>query len=189
MKVAAQTTMSVHHFLSMVANPNWDLQHPTGNFTGCDRFLQPLGVRQWQTDGMDLSDALDLARTRRFSVLVTMRTNGRPQLSNVGHLVGDDGLIRISITAERAKYKNLLRDPWAALDVARDDFYAYAVIEGDVELSPVASRVDDEIVDELVEIYRGIAGEHENWDDFREAMVREQRVVARLRPTRAYGML
>jgi PPOX class probable F420-dependent enzyme len=118
-----------------------------------------------------------------------MRANGRPQLSNVGHLVGDDGLIRISITAERAKYKNLLRDPWAALDVAREDFYAYAVIEGVVELTPVASRVDDETVDELVEIYRGIAGEHGDWNDFREAMVREHRVVARLRPARAYGML
>jgi PPOX class probable F420-dependent enzyme len=138
---------------------------------------------------MELSDALDLARTRRLSVLVTMRANGRPQLSNVGHLVGDDGLIRISITAERAKYKNLLRDPWAALDVAREDFYAYAVIEGVVELTPVASRVDDETVDELVEIYRGIAGEHGDWNDFREAMVREHRVVARLRPARAYGML
>ncbi len=138
---------------------------------------------------MELSEALNLAKTRRFSVLVTIRANGRPQLSNVGHLVGDDGLIRMSITAERAKYKNLLRDPWAALDVAREDFYAYAVIEGEVELSPIATRVDDETVDELVEIYRGIAGEHENWDDFREAMVREHRVVARLRPTHAYGML
>lgn len=138
---------------------------------------------------MELSDALNLAKTRRFSVLVTIRANGRPQLSNVGHLVGDDGLIRMSITTERAKYKNLLRDPWAALDVAREDFYGYAVIEGEVELSPIATRVDDETVDELVEIYRGIAGEHENWDDFREAMVREHRVVARLRPTRAYGML
>jgi PPOX class probable F420-dependent enzyme len=138
---------------------------------------------------MELSDALDLARTRRWSVLVTMRANGRPQLSNVGHLVSDDGLIRISITSERAKYKNLVREPWAALDVAREDFYAYAVIEGNVELSPVASDVNDETVDELVEIYRGIAGEHKNWDEFRQAMVQEHRVVARLRPTRAYGML
>jgi PPOX class probable F420-dependent enzyme len=138
---------------------------------------------------VELSDALDLARTRRFSILVTIRTNTRPQLSNVGHLVAPDGLIRISITAERAKYKNLLREPWAALHVAREDFYAYAVIEADVELSPIASEPGDDTVEELVSIYRGIAGEHESWDEFREAMVSERRVVARLRPTRAYGML
>jgi PPOX class probable F420-dependent enzyme len=138
---------------------------------------------------VELSDALDLARSRRVSVLVTIRANTRPQLSNVGHLVGDDGLIRISITAERAKYKNLRRERWAALHVARDDFYAYAVIEANVELSPIANEPDDTTVEELVSIYRGIAGEHENWNEFRDAMVKERRVVARLRPTRAYGML
>jgi PPOX class probable F420-dependent enzyme len=138
---------------------------------------------------VELSDALDLARSRRLSVLVTIRANTRPQLSNVGHLVASDGLIRISITADRAKYKNLLREPWAALHVARDDFYAYAVIEADVELSPIASEPNDDTVDELVSIYRGVAGEHENWDEFRAAMVSERRVVARLRPVRAYGML
>lgn len=86
---------------------------------------------------MNLHDALDFAKTRRFSVLVTIRSNGRPQLSNVGHLVSDDGLIRISIATDRAKYKNLMRDPWAALHVTRDDYYAYAIIEADVELSPL----------------------------------------------------
>jgi PPOX class probable F420-dependent enzyme len=138
---------------------------------------------------VELSDALDLAKSRRLSVLVTIRANTRPQLSNVGHLVSEDGLIRISITADRAKYKNLLREPWAALHVAREDFYAYAVIEADAELSPVASEPDDNTVEELVSIYREIAGEHENWDEYRNAMVSERRVIARLRPTRAYGMI
>ena len=142
-----------------------------------------------QTGAMELAHALDLARSRRFSVLVTIRANTRPQLSNVGHLISDDGLIRISITADRAKYKNLLREPWAALHVARDDFFAYAVIEADAELSPIASAPEDDTVAELVALYRGVAGEHENWGEFRAAMVSERRVVARLHPTRAYGML
>ncbi|MGA7835287.1 MAG: PPOX class F420-dependent oxidoreductase [Acidimicrobiales bacterium] len=138
---------------------------------------------------MNLHDALDFAKTRRFSVLVTIRSNGRPQLSNVGHLVSDDGLIRISIATDRAKYKNLMRDPWAALHVTRDDYYAYAIIEADVELSPVATTPDDETVEELIAVYREIVGEHEDWGEFRRAMVNEHRVVARLRPTRAYGMI
>ena len=60
-----------------------------------------------------------------------------------------------------------------------EDFYAYAVIEADAELSPVASEPDDNTVEELVSIYREIAGEHENWDEYRNAMVSERRVIAR----------
>jgi PPOX class probable F420-dependent enzyme len=138
---------------------------------------------------MELTSALDFARTTRQSVLTTIRGNGRPQLSNVLHHVYDDGVIRISITADRAKYRNLARQPWAALHVTREDFFAYAVLESDVELSPVATRPDDATVDELVEYYKVLVGEHEDWDAYRKAMVAERRVMARLKPNRAYGML
>ena len=138
---------------------------------------------------MELSDALEFARTKHHSVLTTIRSNGRPQLSNVAHHVGEDGVIRVSITADRAKYANLKREPWAAVHVARDDFYAYAVLEGDVTLSPIAAAPDDATVDELVAVYRGVVGEHPDWDDYRRAMVADRRVVVRVTPTRAYGML
>lgn len=138
---------------------------------------------------MDLSDAIDFARSHRWSVLTTIRGNGYPQLSNVGHLVSEEGLIRISVTADRAKYKNLAREPWAALHVTRDDFFAYVVLEGDVELSPVAAEPDDATVNELVEHYRALVGDHPNWDDYRAAMIAERRVIVRLTPKRAYGML
>ena len=138
---------------------------------------------------MDLEKAVEFARGRRHSVLVTIRGNGRPQLSNVLHHVYEDGLIRVSITADRAKYKNLVREPWAALHVARDDFFAYAVLEGEVELSPIAARTDDATVDELVGYYKAAVGEHEDWSAYRKAMVDDRRVIARFRPVRAYGML
>jgi PPOX class probable F420-dependent enzyme len=138
---------------------------------------------------MDLSSAVDFARTTRKSVLITIRGRGRPQLSNVLHAVSDDGVIRISITADRAKYKNLVREPWAALHVTRDDFFAYAVLEGDAELTPIAAKPDDATVGELVELYRSLEGEHDDWDAYRAAMVADRRVVVRLAPVRAYGML
>ncbi|MEV0761158.1 PPOX class F420-dependent oxidoreductase [Nocardia sp. NPDC050435] len=138
---------------------------------------------------MDLSDAIDFARTARRSVLTTLRRNGRPQLSNVLHLVGDDGVIRISITADRAKYHNLRRDPWAALHVTRDDFFAYAVLEGTVELTPIAESPDDATVEELVDYYRQATGEHPDWSEYRRAMVEDRRVLARFTPGSAYGML
>lgn len=140
---------------------------------------------------MDITAALDLARTTSHSVLVTLRGNGRPQLSNVLHSVDDEGTVRVSITTDRAKYKNLSREPWAALHVTRQDFWAWVVLEGEVELSPpaAAAKAEDATVEELVEHYRRLRGEHEDWDEFRRAQITEQRVMVRLRPTRAYGML
>jgi len=137
---------------------------------------------------MELDHALDFTRAHRQSVLTTIRANGRPQLSNVMHHTFEDGTIGISITADRAKYHNLVREPWAALHVTQDDFYAYVVIEADVELSPVAAEPDDEAVEGLVELYRAMVGEHDDWDDYRRAMVEDKRVLVRLRPTRSYGM-
>ncbi len=138
---------------------------------------------------MELEEALVAARATNQSVLTTIRRNGRPQLSNVVHAVGDDGLVRVSTAADRAKYHNLRRTPWAALKVDGESFWSYAVIEGDVELSAVAERPDDPTVEELVALYRSISGEHPDWEEYRTAMVTERRVVLRLRPTKAYGAL
>jgi PPOX class probable F420-dependent enzyme len=138
---------------------------------------------------MELNDALATARDTRESVLTTIRRDGRPQLSNVLHAVGDDGMIRISTTADRAKFKNLQREPWAALHVNGKNFFSYAVIEGDVTLSDVTSDPNDDASQELVELYRSLAGEHDDWDDYRAAMIAERRAVVRIKPTRAYGLL
>ncbi|HEX7131293.1 MAG TPA: PPOX class F420-dependent oxidoreductase [Iamia sp.] len=137
---------------------------------------------------MDLTAALDYARTRDHGVLATLKGDGRPQLSNINFAVGDDGVVRISITADRAKYANLVRDPRASLHVTADDFWSYAVLEGEADLTPVAAAPDDATVEELVDLYRSVQGEHPDWDDYRAAMISDQRVVLRLRPTRAYGM-
>ncbi|MFP5254687.1 MAG: PPOX class F420-dependent oxidoreductase [Acidimicrobiia bacterium] len=138
---------------------------------------------------MELSDALAFARSNRQGVLVTQKRDGRPQLSNVMYAVDDEGVVRVSITADRAKYQNLRRDPRASLHVTQDDFWAYVVLEGDVDLSEVASAPDDATVDELVELYRSLSGEHPDWGDYRAAMARDRRLVVRLRPTHVYGML
>lgn len=138
---------------------------------------------------MELNQALEFARSHRQSVLVTLRRNGRPQLSNVMHAVDGAGVVRVSITADRAKYHNLARTPWAALHVTREDFYAYAVLEGPVTLAPVAADPGDATVDELVDLYRAMVGEHEDWDDYRATMVTDRRTVVRLSPDHAYGML
>ncbi|MCW2765951.1 MAG: putative pyridoxine/pyridoxamine 5-phosphate oxidase [Nocardioides sp.] len=138
---------------------------------------------------MEIEQALQAARDRNQSVLTTIKSDGRPQLSNVLHAVGDDGVLRISTTADRAKYANLRRTPWAALHVNGENFWSYAVLEGDTTLSEVAADPHDATVDELVEIYRSVRGEHDDWDDYRATMVTDRRVVVRLTPTHAYGAL
>jgi len=137
---------------------------------------------------MDLSDALARLRQHRGGVLATQKANGRPQLSNIVYAVGDDDVVRISITADRAKYRNLLRTPVASLHVSRADFWAYVVLEADAELSPVAAAPGDATVDELVALYGTLQGEHDNWDEYRRAMVDDKRLVLRLRAAHAYGM-
>src|SRR5688572_10701484 len=137
---------------------------------------------------MELDVALALARATHQSVLTTIRRDGRPQLSNVLHAVREDGVIRVSTTATRAKFHNLRREPWVAVHVDGESFFSYAVIEGEAEVSPVAAAPDDPVVDELVELYRLMAGEHEDWATYRVAMVEERRAVVRITPVRAYGL-
>lgn len=137
---------------------------------------------------MELDRALDLAKTHTRSVLIAHRGDGRSQPSNVVHWVGDDRVVRVSITDTRAKTKNLRRDPRCELYIVGDNHWRYLVLDCDVELTPVAADPQDDTVNELVEYYRVLSGEHPDWDDYRRAMVADQRLVARLRPTRAFGM-
>ncbi|MFF7145067.1 MULTISPECIES: PPOX class F420-dependent oxidoreductase [Streptomyces] len=122
-------------------------------------------------------------------VLVTLKRDGRPQLSNVSHAYDPDRrIIRVSITDDRAKTRNLRRDPRASYHVTSADRWAYTVAEGTADLSPVAQDPYDDTVEELVRLYRDVLGEHSDWDEYRAAMVRDRRLVLRLRVERAYGI-
>ncbi|MEO6125358.1 MAG: PPOX class F420-dependent oxidoreductase [Ilumatobacteraceae bacterium] len=138
---------------------------------------------------MQLDDALTFARTTNDGVLTTQKRDGRPQLSNITYLADDDGTIRISITTDRAKYFNLSRDARASLHVTDANFGSWVVIEADAVVAPVSAAPDDHTVEDLVDLYRRVLGEHPDWTDYRAAMVRERRTVVRLTPTRAYGQL
>jgi len=137
---------------------------------------------------MELHNALAFIRSRKNGVLVTLKRDGRPQLSNITYALGDDGVVRISITAERAKFNNLRRDARASLYVSKEDFWGYVVIDANAELSPPAADVNDATVEELISLYRSAAGEHPDWDEYRAAMVNDRRVIVRLHPVHAYGM-
>ncbi|MBP2320841.1 PPOX class probable F420-dependent enzyme [Kibdelosporangium banguiense] len=129
----------------------------------------------------------DLLRTSRKGVLVTIKRDGRPQLSNVSYAFRD-GVVRISVTDDRAKTRNLLRDPRASFYVTNETFRRYVVAEGTATLSEVPMQPDDEAMNELVELFRDVQGEHPDWDEYRAAMIADRRRVVRIPVDRIYGL-
>jgi PPOX class probable F420-dependent enzyme len=138
---------------------------------------------------MELTEALVFVRAHKNGVLTTIRSNGRPQLSNILYIPGDDDVLRVSITDSRAKTANIRRDPRVSLYVPGDDFWQYLVVEGTGELTPVAADPHDDTVEQLIAYYRAGNGEHPDWDDYRAAMVKDGRLILAIHPERAYGMV
>ncbi|MQS03935.1 PPOX class F420-dependent oxidoreductase, partial [Streptomyces alkaliterrae] len=131
---------------------------------------------------------LELLAARDLGVLATVKRDGRPQLSNVVYAYDPRRrLIRVSVTAERAKTRNLARDPRASLHTMSADGRAWVVAEGTAELTPVAGAADDAAMAELIDLYRSLRGEHPDWDEYRAAMIADRRLVVRLPVERVYG--
>ncbi|MBC7560362.1 MAG: PPOX class F420-dependent oxidoreductase [Dermatophilaceae bacterium] len=144
---------------------------------------------------MTLDTTLDmtliaLISARNIGAMATIKCDGRPQLSTVNFTFDPaTKLVRISVVDRGAKVRNLRRDPRASIFVGSPDGWTYAVLEGTVELSPVALATDDETVEELVAVFRAVRGEdHPDWDGYRAAMVVERRLVARLHVENVYGL-
>lgn len=121
--------------------------------------------------------------------LATIRRDGRPQLSQVAYVYDRArDLLRVSVTDSRAKTRNLRRDPRGTVLVHGDGRWQYAVAEVRAEVLPVTTDPGDASAEELVDIYRTLAGEHPDWDEFREAMISERRLPLHLHVERLYGL-
>ena len=133
---------------------------------------------------------LDFVADHHAGVLATLKRDGRPQLSNLFYAYDREAnLVRISVTADRAKTRNVAADPRVTLHVTSRDFWSWVAVDATAELTPVAADPHDATVDELVAYYRAANGEHDNWDEYRAAMVRDRRLVLRFTPEHAYGQL
>jgi len=123
-----------------------------------------------------------VARNHR-AVLATIKRDGRPQMSNISYLLDDDGLIKISVTRDRAKTRNAVRDSRVVLAVQGDNWYQYLVVEGTAEIR------DGDVLPELRHVYERIAGKpHPNWAEFDAAMVSDGRVVLAITIERMYPL-
>ena len=130
---------------------------------------------------MDLDRAREFMRVHHRAVLATSRSDGHPQLSPVTVGVDDSGRVLISTRETAIKAKNLERDPNASLCVMTDRFFGeWVQAEGTAEIIRLP-----EAMDLLVDYYRRISGEHPDWDDYRNAMRRDRRVIVAITLTRA----
>ncbi len=130
---------------------------------------------------MELDDARHYVRANHHAVLATLRRDGAPQLSPVSAGVDDAGRVVVSTRETAMKTKNLRRDPRAWLCVMSDRFYGrWVQVEGSASILALP-----EAMEPLVEYYRSIAGEHDDWSEYRAAMERERRVLLRIELTRA----
>ncbi|MUM17594.1 PPOX class F420-dependent oxidoreductase [Mycobacterium sp. CBMA271] len=124
----------------------------------------------------------------RIGVLATIKSNGIPQLSPVTPFYDrDKGIIYVSMTDGRAKTVNLRRDPRAALEVTSPNGGAWATAEGDVTLTGPGTDPESPEIEALVDYYRGAAGEHPDWAEYRSVMVSDRRVLMALKIERVYG--
>ena len=130
---------------------------------------------------MNLDEARQFLRENHRAVLATFRVDGRPQLSPVAVGVDAEGRAVVSSRETAFKVRNLRRDPRASVCVVSDNWYG-----GWLQADGTASIVSlPEAMDLLIDYYRGLAGEHPDWDDYRAAMERERRVMVRIELERA----
>ncbi len=139
-------------------------------------------------DDVDREQLLEFARPRHKFVLITRRSDGRPQSSPVSGGVDADGRLVIASYPTRAKVKNARRDPRVSVLVLSDEFDAEWVhVDGTCEVLDAAGHdgrgePDEAALDAFVEYFRSIAGEHGDWDEYRRAMVDQGKSLLRVTP-------
>jgi PPOX class probable F420-dependent enzyme len=129
---------------------------------------------------VDEAGLAEFVRARHRAILVTTRADGTPQASPVTCGLDSNGRIVISTYPERAKTVNARHRPEVSVLVLSDDFGdAWVQVDGTAEVLDMPAALDG-----LVEYYRVIAGEHPDWAEYREAMVRQGKSLIRVTSTR-----
>ncbi len=124
-------------------------------------------------------ELLDFISSRHHAIVITTRADGRPQASPVTCGV-DDGKIVVATYPERAKTRNARRDPQVSVLVLSDDFGGpWVQVDGTAEVLDVP-----EATEPLVGYFRAISGEHPDWDQYRQAMIRQSKSLLRITPVR-----
>ena len=129
---------------------------------------------------MDIAAALDFLRSNHRAVLATTRRDGSPQLSPVTVGVDGDGLLVVSTRETAVKTRNVRQNPRVYVCAFTDRFFgAWVQVTGTAEVVSLPDAMEG-----LVDYYRSISGEHPDWAEYREAMVKQGKSLLRVTPVR-----
>ena len=145
--------------------------------------------RPTEDSHVEFDDARPFLADRTGGAVAVTDDDGVPHVTRIAYALGDDDVIRVSITADRVKTRHLRDRGSASLHVRGDDDWHWVTVVADAELTAVADDPDGPVADELLATYEAVAGEHDDPDEFRRAMVADDRLVLRLHPRRVYGQL
>ena len=130
---------------------------------------------------MEIDEAIEYVRRNHHAVLATLKQDGSPQLSPVTVGVDGDGHVIISTRQTAYKVRHVRRNPRVWLCVFPDGFYGrWVQLEGTTEIVELPEAMNG-----LIGYYRDISGEHPDWDEYRAAMERDQRLLLSITVTRA----
>ncbi|MPZ61510.1 MAG: TIGR03618 family F420-dependent PPOX class oxidoreductase [Propionibacteriales bacterium] len=125
---------------------------------------------------MDIDEALEFVRHHHRAVCVTRRPDGLPATSPVLAGVNGEGHVIVSTRETAYKVSHVRHEPHVALCVFNNAFFGdWVQVEGEAEVVPLPEAMDG-----LIEYYRGISGDHPDWEEYRAAMVKERRVLLRI---------
>ena len=125
---------------------------------------------------MEIDEAIEYVRRNHHAVLATLKQDGSPQLSPVTAGVDGDGHVIISTRQTAYKVRHVRRNPRVWLCVFPDGFYGrWVQLEGTADIVELPEAMDG-----LIGYYRDISGEHPDWDEYRAAMERDQRLLLRV---------
>ena len=130
---------------------------------------------------MDIAKAVEFVKEHPRAILSTRRRDGSPQMSPILAAVDDDGRLLVSSRETAYKSKNVRREPRVSMCHINDGFFGeWIQTDGTAEIIPLPDAME-----QLVDYYRRLSGEHSDWDDYRAAMEREKRLVIRVTIDRA----
>jgi PPOX class probable F420-dependent enzyme len=131
-------------------------------------------------DAVDRAQLTDFLRPRHHAILVTTRSDGRPQCSPITCGIDAEGRIVIATYPQRAKVRNARRDARVSVCVLSDSFNdAWVQVDGTAEVLDLPDALEP-----LVDYFRAISGEHPDWDEYRAAMTKQGKSLIRVTPER-----
>lgn len=136
---------------------------------------------------MDKAKAVEFVKNNPRAILSTRKRDGSPQLTPIVAAVDDEGRLLISSRETAYKVRNTRRDPKVSLCFINDGFFGeWIQIDGTTEIVSLTDAAGPEgAMDLLIDYYRRLSGEHDDWDEYRKAMERDKRLIMRITIVRA----